>query len=63
MCTAFSSFGLFGRTLDFEHSFGEKFVFVPRRAGLNFLLGVSESHFAFMAWELRSAAFRFFLTV
>ena len=57
MCTAFSSFGLFGRTLDFEHSFGEKFVFVPRRAGLNFLLGVSESHFSFMGLGIAERGF------
>lgn len=49
MCTAFSCGGLFGRTLDFERSFGEKLLFVPRNHSLDFRYAKRrESHFAFL---------------
>lgn len=49
MCTAFSlpGDGLFCRTLDYEHSFGEQPVITPRRFALSFLhLPVLRSHYA-----------------
>ena len=57
MCTAFSTLGSFGRTLDFEHSFGEKFVFTPRRAPLKFLRRTLNSHLAFMGIGIVDSGF------
>lgn len=47
MCTAITTSGLFGRTLDLEYSFNEKVVITKRSFPLDFRYGVSLSaHFA-----------------
>lgn len=49
MCTAFSCLGYFGRTLDFERSFGEKLLFIPRKLPFGFRYERGrDSHLAFL---------------
>ena len=47
MCTAINWNGYFGRTLDYEHGFGEEVVIMPRNFPLSFRhKGSLEKHFA-----------------
>ena len=49
MCTAFSRNGHFGRTMDYEKSFGEELLFLPRRCPLKFrYTGVPKEHAAIL---------------
>lgn len=43
MCTAVLHDGIFGRNLDFEHSFGEKICITPRNYSFNFSNGLTLS--------------------